>query len=100
MKYYSEILKKAFDTEAACLKAEKEHTEMVAAKKATEEKLAKARKERAKEIEDALHEVYKARKHYTELLEAFCKDYGAFHFTLKDSDTPLTHYLTSLLDWF
>ena len=86
MKYFSEKLNRLFDDEASCVKAEKEHDE--ALRKAEEEKQKKnaTRAERAKEVEDALNELVEAKKNYAEKLQAFCKDYGAWHYTFKDSE--------------
>ena len=56
-----------------------------AKKKAEEEakrkELAETRKARAKEIEDAY-------KHANELLNAFVKDYGSFHMTIRNQEAP------------
>lgn len=88
--YYSEILKKYFDTEEACLKAEEEYNEKHKAELlAKEEKTAKA-----KEVEEAY-------KKYIELRSEFIKKYGAYHMTLTNKDLP-TNSLFDLLDnfWF
>lgn len=74
MKYYSETLKKIFDTPEDLKKAEKAHKE----KLAVEEKKRAERSARAKEVEEA----YKA---YKKLLDDFVKDYGSFHMTINDS---------------
>ena len=60
MKYYSEKLKQFFDTEDACLVAEKE----AEAKKSTE----KARLEKVQKLE----------KEYSEALTKFIEDYGYY----------------------
>ena len=76
--FYSEVLKKTFQTEEECLKAEKEFEEKHAAElKAKEEKAAKA-----KEIEQAY-------KHYIELRDAFVKEYGSYHMTYTKPETSL-----------
>lgn len=68
--YYSEELKKYFNDEAECRKAEKEYEEKHAAElKAKEERSAKA-----KEVEAAY-------KKYVELRNEFIKKYGSFHMT-------------------
>ena len=73
--WYSESLKKYFDDQEACEKAEKEFEEKHALElKKKEEKTAKA-----KEIEEAY-------KHYLELRDEFVKTYGAWHMTLTDRD--------------
>lgn len=83
MKYYSEQLNKVFDTPEA-LQAEEEKVNAV--KRAEEEKKAKLkaeREERAKEVEQAIKEAYEARKRATNALNAFCKDFGAYHTSLR-----------------
>lgn len=100
MKYYSEILKKAFDTEADCLKAEKEYDAKIAAKKEAEEKKAKERKDRAKEVEDALKRAQEAKEEYLKLLEKFCKDYGSFHYSYSNDKFSPSGILVDFLNWF
>ena len=93
MKIYSEKTNKEYTTVEECLQAEKEFDEAVAKEKAEKERklaeeqakhkaLTEARKSRANEVEEAYKAVIEAQKHYHELLQAFCKDYGAFHMTL------------------
>ena len=86
MKIYSEELKKLFDTVEECEKAEAAHRKAEEEKKAAEQKKAENRKARAKEVEDALKAAAEARANYEKLLAAFCKDYGAFHYSFKDDD--------------
>lgn len=86
MKFYSEKLDKVFDTEQACVEAETAHEKALAEKKAKEEELVAARKARANEVEAAYKASVEATKHYRELLNKFCKDYGSFHMTLKTGD--------------
>lgn len=87
MKYYSDTLNMLFDSAEACEAAEKERAEKLAAEKKKKEELSIARKARAKEVEEALEAVKKARAHYNEVLSAFCKDYGTFHFSWSTKDT-------------
>ena len=87
MKYYSEILKKTFDSEKECLEAEKKHAIEVAEAEKKKAESTKVRKERAKEVEDAFKVVKEAQKKYNKLLSTFVKDYGAFHMTLATEDT-------------
>ena len=97
MKIYSEKTNKEYATVEDCLAAEKEYDDAIAAKKAEEEKalaeakakreeLATARKERATEVEDAYKAVLEAQKVYRQKLDAFVKDYGSFHMTVKTGD--------------
>ena len=75
MKYYSETLNKVFDTEDELKTAEEEQEK----KYAVQLKKKEERAERAKEVE-------KAYKEYRKLLNAFIKDYGYYHQTLRDDD--------------
>ena len=83
MKYYSEELKKFYDSADACEEAEKKFEEEVAAAEAKRKELAEKRSIRAKEVEDAYAALNEARKTYREKLSAFTKDYGSFHMTIK-----------------
>ena len=77
MKYYSEDLKRFFNTAEECEKAEAAHLKQL---KEEEEKRAKAANERAvkaKEVEDALKQLNEAKRNYDEKLRAFCKEYGS-----------------------
>jgi hypothetical protein len=85
MKYYSEQLNRLFDTHEALLAAEEK---VNAAKRAEEEKKAQLkaqREKRAKEVEDAFKVAAEAQKKANELLNAFVKDYGSYHTTLKSA---------------
>lgn len=68
------------------LAAEKEHDEAVAKEKARKENLAKERKDRAAEVEAAYNAILEAQKAYREKLDAFVKDYGSFHMTVKTGE--------------
>lgn len=83
MKIYSEKTNKEYATVDECLAAEKEYDAKVAAEKAKKEKLAAVRKERAAEVEDAYKAILDAQKVYKEKLDAFVKDYGSFHMSIK-----------------
>lgn len=97
MKYYSEVLKKTFDTEKDCLAAEKDYNEKLEAAEKQKKELAEKRKERAKEVEEAYKEVQKAQKHYAELRTKFVKDYGSFHMTITSKDND---WDTIFNEWF
>lgn len=89
MKYYSEQLKKLFDTPEELLAAE---DKVNAAKREEEEKKAQLktqRETRAKEVEDAFKTAAEAQKKANELLNAFLKDYGSYHTTLKDAPVSI-----------
>ena len=92
MKYLSEVTKKVYDTvdelnaeEEKVLTARKERELAEAEKKAK-------REERAKEVEEALKFALEAQKEANEKLDAFCKDYGTFHTSLKNADMILGNY--------
>lgn len=91
MKYFSEILNKNFNSEKECLAAEKEYT--LAQMKANEEKeiKEKARKARAKEVEEA-------GQRYVDLLNAFIKDYGSFHTSIRDGSDFFGSLINLLFD--
>ena len=97
MKFYSEQLSKLFDTQAELETAEEKEN---AAKRAEEEKKAKLkanRETRAKEVEDAFKTAAEAQKKANELLNAFLKDYGSYHSTLKDVPVSIWDEFFSLL---
>ena len=84
MKFYSEKVNKVFDTQEDCLKAEKDYEDEKAKKELAKKQKDEARAARAKEVEEAFNAMMKAKDHYTEILNAFVHDYGAFHMTVKD----------------
>lgn len=96
MKYYSEQLKKLFDTPEELLAAEEK---VNAAKRAEEEKQAqlKAQREtRAKEVEEAIRQAQEdqkkanaSTKRAVNMLNAFVKDFGAYHTTLKGAPVSI-----------
>lgn len=104
MKYYSEILKKAFDTETECLTEEAAYNKEMEEKKAAEEKKKNERKQRAAEVdaarihmtevqEECSKKIDEAQKKYIDLRNQFVKDYGYYHYsTSGETDSP------SLLD--
>ena len=97
MKIYSEKTNKEYASVDECLAAEKEFDEAIAKKKAEEEKalvtrkakqeaLAATRKDRAAEVEEKYKAVLEAKKAYREALDAFVRDYGSFHMTVKTGE--------------
>ena len=85
IKYYSEQLNQLFNSVEELEAAE---DKVNAAKKAEEEKKAQLkaqREQRAKEVEDAFKVAYDDTKKAYELLNAFVKDYGAYHTSVKDA---------------
>lgn len=87
MRYYSDLLKKVFDSEDACVAAEDKYLTEMEEKDAREKELRETRKARAKEVEAALEEVHEAQKKFTELKNNFIKDYGSFHYSISSSDS-------------
>ena len=69
MKYYSELTKKAYDTEEDCINAEKMFAEEEARKKEEASNLSKEKKELAKVIETADNELDEAYHSYNEARE-------------------------------
>lgn len=78
MKYYSEKLKKVYDSVEELEKAEKELQERELVEKAKREE----RTARAKEVDEAYQK-------YQKLLREFIKDYGAYHYSNKGDDVTL-----------
>ena len=90
MKYYSEITRKTYDSAEACEKAEAEVEAARVEKEAAAKKKSEERAARAKEVEDAYQSYLDAQKvaneknkEYKKLLDAFLKDYGYYHSTIK-----------------
>lgn len=90
MRYYSDTLKKLFETEDELKKAEVEFEE----KHALELKKKEERATRAKEVEEAY-------KKYLDLRAKFVKDYGSYHMTITDKDLkdPATTFLFDLFNF-
>ena len=86
VKIYSDVTKKFYDDEAAALKAEDE------VKRVQDERITH-RKEMAELVNtkrlacDNARKAYeKAREEYHNTLDKFCKEYGAYHYTVTDKD--------------
>lgn len=95
--FYSEVLNKYYNSEEACLQAEKEYAEKLAAQQEAEKKAKETKAARAKEIEDAYKAYVESEKKYLELRNSFIKDYGQFHMTYRD-ETPIVRTWTDLLN--
>ena len=76
MKFYSEMLKKFYDTQSDCETAEKQAIEAKEKAETKAKALVEQRASRAKEVENA----YK-------VLNDFCKDYGSYHFSVTGQET-------------
>ena len=93
-KVYSDILNKVFNTVEDLEAAEQEYArqleERARLRKEKEKQVAELKEKRAaraKEIEDALKERDALDKKINELVRAFTRDYGSFHWTYKgDTD--------------
>ena len=88
MKILSEKTKKFYDTVEACVEAEAAWDAEQAKIEAEKKALAEARKDRAKEVEDAYRKAREAEKDFIRLRNAFVKDYGSFHMTIREQDAP------------
>ncbi len=75
MRYYSDTLKKLYETEEELKKEEAAFEE----KHALELKKKEERANRAKEVEEAY-------KKYLDLRSKFVKDYGSYHMTITEND--------------
>lgn len=92
MKFYSEQLNQLFNTAEELQAAEEKAN---AARRAEEEKKAQlkaTRETRAKEVEEAIRQAQEdqkkanaSNKHAVNVLNAFVKDFGAYHTTLRDA---------------
>lgn len=86
MKYYSETLKKFYDTEDALVKAEKIAEMNTLVKQKAEEERKMARTKASKEVEKKIKAAAAARKEADKAIADFVDEYGNYHFTLKDND--------------
>lgn len=101
MKIYSEKTGKEYKTVDECVAAEKEFDEAVAKEKAKKEELAAVRKERAAEVEEAYKAIAAAQKEYRKKLDAFVKDYGQFHMTVRTGEgNPFNLFDDFFFRWF
>lgn len=89
MKYFSEVTNKVYGTVEELNAAETKVAEEKRAREAAEAKKKATREARAKEVEAALELASKTRSDAMEKLNAFVKDYGAFHTSIKNVDTLL-----------
>lgn len=92
MKYYSEILDKAFDTEEECFKAEQQHKDMLAKQKQetqkTEKNQSKAKKELADKVKQAEKNLDQAKKEYNQAEDKVAE-------ILERSNKEITEILTA-----
>ena len=100
MKYYSEITKQVYDSEAACYAAERKEKAKTDARKKEAEKVDAARKKFANVRLECEKKIAEARNEYETVLAEFCKKYGAYHtsidFTNKEEWPDLKSIVNSL----
>ena len=84
MKYYSEKLKKFYESEDECRHDEEIAAEKERAEEKRKTELTEKRKTRAKEVEEAYRALMSAQEKYDNLLIDFVKDYGSFHMTISE----------------
>lgn len=107
MKYYSEKLKKLFDTEKELSSAEKEFTKV----EEERQKVLDAKRARAKEVDDAYkayaNKVKEAElenkrlyNEYLKLRNKFVSDYGSYHMSYTESGTTETTFAELLNEIF
>lgn len=94
MKYLSEKTNKVYGSVKELEAAEKAFD----LKKVEEDKKNSARKERAKEVEEAYKSLLKARKNYNELVDKFIKDYGSYHYSLTSNDISDINTFSDFID--
>lgn len=106
IKYYSDKLRRYYDSFDECEKAEavaeaeeaKERERLekeMAEKKERKEKLTAERKARAAEVEEARKKMVEAQKKYKEVLSAFINDYHTYHYSTSNFDD-----IPTLFDFF
>ena len=99
MKFYSEVTKKLYDTEADLNDAESQIKKAECERKARETKLKNERAARAKVVDAAFEDYHKARDVAREkysnadaLLDAFVRDYGTYHVSISDRNKSTNNF--------
>ena len=113
MKIMSEKTGKEYSSVEACLAAEKAYDEKIAKEKAEKEAKEKAlvakkeaaiaeRKAAAAKVEEKRKALIEAQKAFREELTAFCKQFGAYHYTVKGGDDSWFNLFDNFFDnfWF
>ena len=93
--YYSEKLKKHYDSEEECQKAELEYDKKYELERVKKEQ----RAAEAKEVEDAFKKANEAYKEAREKLNTFVDKYGSFHTTFNEV-VPLDDLWTDITRLF
>ena len=100
MLYYSELLKRTFDSAEECENAEnKELTRLEQERQDNEKKIAE-KKARAAEIESTYKEMQNAKEKYNKLVSDFIKDYKSFHFTFSNTNDFLNDVFDTYFKFF
>lgn len=86
VKIYSDVTKKFYDNEAAALKAEEEVKARVEEKTARRKEMAELVDAKRTACDEARKAYEKARQEYHNALDKFCKEYGAYHYTMTDKN--------------
>lgn len=99
MKYYSEVTKKMYDSVKELEKAEREIKDKNDERKTAAAAVEKAYDELVNVRKRASDEVAAARERYSKVLSDFYSKYGAYHQSIKSTDSDLSwKSLSSLLD--
>jgi len=85
-KYYSDVTKKFYKSEAECEKAE-----------LAEQNKSSERKNDAKEVDALYKEAVAANRKYHEAVKKFCEKWGSYHTTLTGNDISNTLFDDFLL---
>lgn len=89
MKYINEYTGASYDNANDCLAAEREYLAKQEKEKYEKERKAAARKEAADKVEAARKAMNEAQSNYKKELEAFCKEYGSYHYSTNNiKDIP------------
>lgn len=100
MKYYSDVTKRFYDTEDACVTAEKQELDRVNEEKIRKEKEAQElklkkeaeaaeRKAAAAKVDEARKAMVAAQKNYRDVLEDFISKYKTYHYSTNNvADIP------------
>ena len=101
MKFYSEVLKKLYDSEKELNKAEEDYRVKMVKEKDAKQKEKEERAKASKEVKEKLLFAAEARKEANEALMDFTKKYGRYHLTLNDNEISDTSpFFSSLFNFF
>lgn len=94
--FYSDILRKTFENESDCVKAEAEYTKAKQEKEEKEKKLQTERKVDADAVTAAFNKYSEDYKEYIRLRNDFVKKYGSFHLSVKNTE----ELPVNIFEWF